>query len=229
MFVTVLGLLSWQLLLIAGALAVLILLWFGGLVRQSRKQAKDQRQEVRRRAAKFTDTLTGIKPIRAMGRADRFADRFEDEARLLEKRSRPGLLSPQFAADLQEPVVGVVLAVGIYLAVTKLQLEIHDLLILSILMVKTVAAMMPMQRLAQRFIQSYDQYRSLNRLLSISEDQREVWLGTRVPTLDREHHIRGRLVRLPRPACPSRSRPAHRPRRNHHLGRAVRRGQVDRG
>jgi ATP-binding cassette subfamily C protein len=185
-FVTVLGLLSWQLLLIAGALTVLVVLWFGGLVRQSRRQAKEQRQEVRRRAAKFTDTLTGIKPIRAMGRSDRFADRFEDEARLLEKRSRPGLFSPQFATDLQEPVVGAVLAVGIYLAVTRLQLEIHDLLILSILMVKTVAAMMPMQRLAQRFIQSYDQYRSLNRLLAMSEDAREAWPGTRHPTLDRE-------------------------------------------
>ncbi len=183
-FVTVLGLLSWQLLAIAIFVTALLVVWFGGLVRESRRQAKEQRQEVRQRAAKFTDTLTGIKPIRAMGRAERFADRFEDEARLLEKNSRPGLLSPQFAADLQEPVVGAALAVGIYVAVTKLQLEIHDLLIMSILMVKTIAAMMPMQRLAQRFIQSYDQYRSLNRLLEVSEDARESWPGRGNPTLD---------------------------------------------
>ena len=182
-FVAVLGLLSWQLLAIAVLVTVLLVVWFGGLVRQSRRQAKEQRQEVRQRAAKFTDTLTGIKPIRAMGRASRFADRFEDEARVMERKSRPGLLSPQFAADLQEPVVGAALAIGIYVAVTKLQLEIHDLLIMSILMVKTIAAMMPMQRLAQRFIQSYDQYRSLNRLLQVSEDARETWPGQHNPTL----------------------------------------------
>ncbi len=182
-FVAVLGLLSWQLLAIAVLVTVLLVVWFGGLVRQSRRQAKEQRQEVRQRAAKFTDTLTGIKPIRAMGRASRFADRFEDEARVMERKSRPGLFSPQFAADLQEPVVGAALAIGIYVAVTKLQLEIHDLLIMSILMVKTIAAMMPMQRLAQRFIQSYDQYRSLNRLLQVSEDARETWPGQHNPTL----------------------------------------------
>ena len=183
-FVTVLGLLSWQLLLIAGTLSLMIAFWFGLLVRQSRRQAKDQRQEMRQRAAKFTDTLTGIKPIRAMGRAGRFAERFEEEARLLERRSRPKLLSPQFATDLQEPVVGAVLAVGIYIAVTKLQLEIHDLMIMSIIMVKTIAALMPIQRLAQRFIQTYDQYRSLHRLLDRSEDARERWPGTRPWTLD---------------------------------------------
>ena len=59
-----------------------------------------------------------------MGRADRFADLFEDEARELAKKSRAKVFGPQFAADLQEPVIGAVLAVGIYLAVTRLQLEI---------------------------------------------------------------------------------------------------------
>ena len=59
-FVAVLGLLSWQLLLIAIAVTLLTVLWFGGLVRQSRMQAKEHRQEVRQRASKFTDTLTGI-------------------------------------------------------------------------------------------------------------------------------------------------------------------------
>ena len=183
---TVLGLLSWQLLLIAIAVTLLTVLWFGGLVRQSRVQAKEHRQEVRQRAAKFTDTLTGIKPIRAMGRADRFADLFEDEARELAKKSRAKVFGPQFAADLQEPVIGTVLAVGIYLAVTRLQLQISDLLILSMLMVKTIAALMPMQRLAQRFIQSYDQYRSLTRLLQVSEEAREVWTGRETPALERE-------------------------------------------
>ena len=185
-FVAVLGLLSWQLLLIAIAVTLLIVLWFGGLVRQSRAQAKEHRQEVRQRAAKFTDTLTGIKPIRAMGRADRFSDLFEDEARVMAKKSRASIFGPQFAADLQEPVIGVILAVGIYLAVTRLQLEIHDLLIMSLLMVKTIAALMPMQRLAQRFIQSYDQYRSLTRLLQVSEDAKELWPGREAPTFERE-------------------------------------------
>ena len=73
-FVTVIALLSWQLLVIAIVVTGVVSLWFGGLVRQSRLDAKQRRQEARQRVAQFTDTLMGIKPIRAMGRAGQFAD-----------------------------------------------------------------------------------------------------------------------------------------------------------
>ena len=185
-FVTIIALLSWQLLAIAIASACVVGLWFGGLVRQSRREAKERRQEARQRTAKFTDTLIGIKPIRAMGRADQFADLFEDEARSAAKGARGRIMAPEYAADLQEPVIGALLAVGFYLAITRLSLQIHDLLIMSILIVKTIAALMPMQRVAQRFIQSYDQYRSLNRLLETSESARETWSGHATPDLRRE-------------------------------------------
>jgi ATP-binding cassette subfamily C protein len=186
LFVLILAVFSWQLLLIAIVITVVAILWFGGLVRSTRQDAKERRQEARRRSAKFTDTLTGIKPIRAMGRADGFAELFADEARLLAKRSRARIFGPEYATDLQEPIIGAVLAIGFYLAITRLHLEVHDLLIMSILMVKTIAALMPMQRLAQRFIQSYDHYRSLNRLLDVSEHAREIWPGRGTPTLERE-------------------------------------------
>lgn len=185
-FVAIIALLSWQLLLIAIVAACIVGLWFGGLVRQSRREAKERRQEARQRTAKFTDTLIGIKPIRAMGRADQFADLFEDEARSAAKGARGRIMAPEYAADLQEPVIGALLAVGFYLAITRLSLQIHDLLIMSILIVKTIAALMPMQRVGQRFIQSYDQYRSLNRLLETSESARETWSGRATPDLRRE-------------------------------------------
>ena len=185
MFITILGLLSWQLLVIAIVASVVTVLWFGGLVRRGRQLAKERRHETRQRAAKFTDALIGIKPIRAMGRANQFSSIFENEARDIARQSHQSVLSPEYSADLQEPIIGVVIAVGFYLAVTRLQLQVHDLLILSILMIRTIAALLPMQRLAQRFITSYDQYRSLSRLLQISEEAKEVSRGTLQPTLER--------------------------------------------
>ena len=118
-----------------------------------------------------------------MGRADRFAGVFIDDARLAAAGSRTQILSAEYAADLQEPLIGAVFAIGLYLAVTKLQLEVHDLLILSILMIRTLGALLPMQRLAQRFIQSYDQYVSLCRLLETTEEAKEVAGGQRAPSL----------------------------------------------
>ena len=183
LFTTILGLLSWQLLIVAIAAMVVTSLWFGGLVRRGRQQAKERRHLVRQRSAKFTDALIGIKPIRAMGRADRFAEVFIDDARLAAAGSRTQIFSAEYAADLQEPLIGALFAIGLYLAVTRLQLEVHDLLILSILMIRTLGALLPMQRLAQRFIQSYDQYVSLCRLLETTEEAQEVAGGQRAPSL----------------------------------------------
>ncbi|HEX6010241.1 MAG TPA: ABC transporter ATP-binding protein [Geminicoccaceae bacterium] len=191
LYVTILALLSWQLLVIAIVATVVTGLWFGGLVRHGRQVAKEHRHQVRQRSAKFTDALIGIKPIRAMGRSDRFAAVFETEARQLAKSSRARILSAEFSADLQEPVIGAVLAIGFYLAVTRLQLEIHDLLILSILMIKAIAALLPLQRQAQRFIQSYDQYRSLCELLRVTERAKEVSTGRLVPVLQRSVRFDG--------------------------------------
>lgn len=182
-FVTVAALLSWQLLLIALAVALVTIVWFGGLVRHGRQRAKLERLRLRQRAARFTDALIGIKPIRAMGRTDRFAAVFESEARETAASARTSVFSGEFAADLQEPVVGIMLAVGFYVAITQLQLHISDLLVMSLLMIKTVSAMLPMQRLAQRFIQAHDQFRSLNELLQVTQAAEEVATGRRPPKL----------------------------------------------
>jgi ATP-binding cassette subfamily C protein len=188
LFVSIAAILSWQLLLIVLAASLLMAFWFGQLVQQGRQAAKDHRQRVRARAAKFTDAMIGIKPIRAMGRSGRFAEAFEAEARETAASARNRILSGEFAADLQEPVIGAVLAVGFYLAVTNLELELHDLMIMALLMVRTISALLPMQRYAQRFIQMYDQYRSLMELLRVTEEAKESATGHLPPTLD--HGIR---------------------------------------
>jgi ATP-binding cassette subfamily C protein len=185
LFMTVAALLSWQLVAMAVVVAVLSLIWFGSVVQRGRRLAKEQRHRTRQRSAKFTDALLGIKPIRAMGRTDRFAQVFENEARDAATGARSGILSGEFAPDLQEPVIGALLAIGLYLTVSSLTLQMHDVLIMSILMVKTVTALLPMQRQAQRFIQSHDQYRSLCELLRATEQVKEISQGSTAPSL---HH-----------------------------------------
>ena len=173
LFVTVAAIFFWQLLFLALIISVITALWFGVLVRHGRQMAKEHRRVLRARSAKFTDALIGIKPIRAMGRVDRFAAVFEHQARDLASNSRRPVLSGEFAADLQEPIVGAMLAIGLFVAGTRLNLEVHDLLIMSIVIVKIVGALLPIQREAQRFIQSSDEYRSLCELLRVSDEAKE--------------------------------------------------------
>ena len=98
---------------------------------------------------------------------------------------------------------------------------------MSILIVKTIAALMPIQRLAQRFIQSYDQYRSLTRLLETSENARETWSGHATPRTERDITFDQVTVRLSRSAGAERTRSADSDRCHHRAHRAVRRRQVD--
>src|SRR3712207_8527517 len=74
---------------------------------------------------------------------------------------------------------------------TTLFRSIHDLLILSILMIKAITALLPLQRQAQRFIQSYDQYRSLCELLRIAEKAKEISAGRLIPVLQRSVRFDG--------------------------------------
>ena len=55
---------------------------------RTRSVAKEHRHLVRQRSAKFTDALIGIKPIRAMGRADRFVERVRERGARHRRGSR---------------------------------------------------------------------------------------------------------------------------------------------
>ena len=69
----------------------LMFLSFGRLVRSSRTAARRHRAQMRQLAGNFTDAMIGIKPIRAMGRTERFGRLFESDARgIAETLARPG-------------------------------------------------------------------------------------------------------------------------------------------
>src|SRR3546814_10974688 len=56
------------LVLVAAAVAVVMALSYGALVRQSKRAAKGQSRAMNRMKADLTDVFVGIKSIRAMGR-----------------------------------------------------------------------------------------------------------------------------------------------------------------
>lgn len=186
LFLLIAALISWQLLALVLLVAAIMFLSFGSLVQRGRALNKKQRALMRQNSAKFTDAMIGIKPIRAMGRSDRFVRLFEDDIDQLASTTRSRILSGDFATDLQEPIIGIMVAVGLYVALNTLQLPLHDVVIMAILMVRSINSLLPLQRDAQKFIQAYDQYKTLNELLKLTEDAREGTGGTVRASLQRE-------------------------------------------
>ncbi|MFO1036859.1 MAG: ABC transporter ATP-binding protein [Geminicoccaceae bacterium] len=186
LFLLVAALISWELLALVLLVAVVMFVSFGSLVQRGRALSKTQRALMRQNSAKFTDAMIGIKPIRAMGRSDRFVRLFEDDIDQLASTTRSRILSGEFAADLQEPIIGVLVAVGLFVALNNLALPLHDVVIMAILLVRTINSLLPLQRIAQKFIQTYDQYKTLNELLQATEEARELTNGTVRASLRRE-------------------------------------------
>jgi ATP-binding cassette, subfamily C, bacterial len=184
LFLTVAAFISVELAALTLALAVLMFVSFARFVRQSREADREHRRKVRKMGSSLTDALAGIKPLRAMARTDRFTRSFERDAAELADALRKRVLSSEYASELQEPIVGTIVAVGFLYAATTASLAPHELVIMGILLVRTIKSVRPVQRGTRRFFQSYDQYRSLNRFLAEVEHAADVRHGCATPRFE---------------------------------------------
>lgn len=183
-FLLLAAVISWEFLVFAIVIGVSMLLSFGKLVQSSRRAARRYRDQMRTSAAKFTDSMIGIKQIRAMGRTDRFIRLFEADARVLAQFLRTRVFSSEYAAELQEPIIGLLIAGGFFFALYQLHLSLQEVVIMALLLIRTISAITPIQRDFQKFTQAYDQFQSLEALTKQTRRAAEVWSGNRQPTLE---------------------------------------------
>ena len=186
LFLTVAALISWKLALLAMGIGFLMFFSFGRLVRSSRKAARQHRAQMRQLAGNFTDAMIGIKPIRAMGRTERFGRLFEADARGIAQTLRARVVSSEYVTEMQEPVIGVLLAVAFYYATQAGTMHPTDVMIMAILLVRTISILSPLQRVVLKFIHSYDLYRSLVGLLNETAAAAEHAGGSTPPVFERE-------------------------------------------
>jgi ATP-binding cassette subfamily C protein len=184
LFLTVAALISWKLAALALGVGFLMFLSFGKAVTRSRSAARQHRAQMRQLAANFTDAMIGIKPIRAMGRTERFSRLFEADARSIADTLRTRVVSSEYVSEMQEPVIGCLLAIGVYYATQSSSLNTIDVIIMALLLVRTISILGPLQKTFQRFMQSFDQYQSLQHLLWETADAAEASGGHASPTLD---------------------------------------------
>lgn len=191
LFLILAAFISWPLLVFALFLGLTMLISFGKMVQGSRRAARRYREQMRAGASTFTDAMIGIKQVRAMGRTEHFSRMFEDNARLLAGALRTRVFSSEYAVELQEPVIGCMIAASFFVALNTLNLSLHEVVIMALLLVRTVGAITPIQRDFQKFTQAYDQFQSLERLLKTARNEAEISSGSGQPTLDQGIALEG--------------------------------------
>ncbi len=189
-YVAVALLLSWQLALFALAIGGVIALALNSLVTKAKKAGKRQTKRTKELAIHLSDALIGIKPLKAMDKQAHFAELFSQKIADLRKALRAQVLSKELMANLQEPMMTLILVVGLFVAVTYWSMPISELLVMGILLQRTVSRIGKVQQIIQQGAILESAYWSIHDLVTESKGERETQHGTIRPTLNQGLEIR---------------------------------------
>jgi ATP-binding cassette subfamily C protein len=120
--VTVAMLVSWKATLAAIASGLFIVFILNRLVHKARRAGIRQTRLLQSLLSRLTDSLMSIKPLKAMAR-EKSADAFlRKETNRLNKAMRKQVFSKEALKALQEPLIIVCLAIGLYIALIYVNL-----------------------------------------------------------------------------------------------------------
>lgn len=140
---------SWQVTALAFVSAPLGYLAFRGLVGRSRRAGEQETAHMKSLMIRLTDVLQGIKPIKAMGRESKILPLLERTTRDLNRALGNAIISGDFMRILQEPIVVLILSLGLWGMVTYGHMEFSKVLLLAFLFQRLLTHFFGLQRYYQ--------------------------------------------------------------------------------
>jgi len=175
---------SWKATLAAALLAAVTVGSLSGLVRMAARAGRKQTGLLNALLARLTDTLQAVKRIKASGREVALAELLADRSVRLNRQLRRRVLAQEALRALQEPVVFTFIALGILVAITRLQMPAPTVFVLGLLFARTLARINRIQRKYQSLLMEESALWSIRE--TIERAQHEVERsGDREPTFER--------------------------------------------
>ncbi|WP_420347751.1 ABC transporter ATP-binding protein [Pelagibius sp.] len=177
------ALVSWQLALVALAIGGSIALVLHFLVKASKKAGRRQVRRTSELVVYLSDALSNIKPLKAMAKAGKFTNLFDRKIRQLNKALRRQIINQYALKNLEEMLVAIVIGVGFYLATTRWDVPVSQLLVMGILLFRAISSIGKMQRQLQKAVLYESPYWSMRQLIDEAFAAGEQGTGAAVPTL----------------------------------------------
>jgi len=178
------ALVSWKLALAAlglgGGIAACLHFW----VRKSKKAGRRQTQRTSELVIYLNDALSNIKPLKAMAKVGKFENLFNHKILQLRRALQRQVVSQYALKNLEEILVAAAIGIGFYLATTRWNVPVSQLLIMGLLLFQAVSSVGKLQRQFQRAILLESPYWATRELIDETEAAGEVNEGTLVPTLE---------------------------------------------
>lgn len=175
---------SWRATLVALGAGLLVVIFAGRLVRIARKAGKRQTKLLKSLLSQLTDSLASVKPLKAMGREDLCDVVLRDQTDRLNTSLRRQVISKEALPALQDPILAVLIAVGLYLALAKWGLELTGVLVIVFLLARVAGYLNKVQREYQKMVTCDSAYWSIEAAIGEAERAMEQPLGTEQPTLN---------------------------------------------
>lgn len=174
---------SWQIALFAVVAGIVLVAMLQPFVRLTKVWSRRQRRRTEELVMLTSDTLTSIKPLRAMSRQRHLESFFDDKVDKLRRALRRQALSKYVMKALREPLTAVVLATGFYLAYGRFGWALPELIVMGVLFRRLLSSIGDAQEQLQAAVNVEASYWAVHRLIEEAEEQREELRGGRPPTL----------------------------------------------
>jgi ATP-binding cassette subfamily C protein len=175
---------SWKLGLFAAGIGAVMAFGLNRLVTVAKRAGRQQTKHTQMLVSRLTDMLGGIKALRAMARHVRLGALLAVDARDLNRALRRQVFAKQLVRSLQEPILGLFLAIALYIAIKVWNMPVKDLVVMGLLLARTVSVMGKAQISYQAAVVQESAYWGMRDIIREAEDNREAVVGTEIPSLE---------------------------------------------
>ena len=181
---------SWEATLVSLVLGAAMLLVLQNLVRAAGKAGNKQTHLLRHLMSYLADVLTSVKSLKAMARDDVADAILRDETKQLEKATRREVMSREALLAMQEPMLAILIAGGLYLALVAWQLSLASVMVMVFLLTRVQSLLNKAQRRYQHLVVQESAYWALRTAIKDAQDAAEITVGMQRPTLQQGISLR---------------------------------------
>ncbi|NKB49966.1 MAG: ATP-binding cassette domain-containing protein [Alphaproteobacteria bacterium] len=176
---------AWHVSLAAVVLGAFAALALHRFVQMSRETGQEQTNLMRSTASQLVDRLNGFKALKAMGKEAVLSRALADDTDALQQVKRREVFAKEGLAALQEPAFVFALVVGLYGAVTILNLDSGTLIVLAIVLFRALGRIGSLQMTLQGIVRTEAAYRAIESAIAAAQAEAETLTGWRPAHFDR--------------------------------------------
>jgi ATP-binding cassette subfamily C protein len=176
-------LVSWQATVAALGAGIVFVFLLNRLVHVSRRAGAKQTRLLRSLLARLSDNLQSVKPLKAMARENLANALLEGDTTQLNRALRKEIFSKEALRALQEPMLAILIAAGLYVALVRFGMSTGSVMFLAFLLVRTLLYLSRMQREYQRMATCESAYWALQSAIAGAMKESENLPAGAVPVL----------------------------------------------